>query len=139
MTHLIVDTGFLVALYIRGDTLHQAAVDFVKRNRVPLRTVAPVIVETCFFLDAQGKGALLNWVANGGLAVVDIPVDSYPELAAYIRNYADQDIDFADSALVWLASQTGQRRVLTVDESDFSVYRLTNGQAFELIRWYESH
>lgn len=52
MTQLLVDTGFLVALYIRGDTLHQPAVDYLKRNRQPLRTVAAVVVETCFFLDS---------------------------------------------------------------------------------------
>jgi predicted nucleic acid-binding protein len=139
VNHLLVDTGFLVALYIRGDSLHRPAVDFLKRNRSPLRTVAPVIVETCFFLDAQGKAALLNWVANGGLEVADIPLDSYPNLAAYICKYADRDIDFADAALVWLATQTGQRRILTVDENDFQVYRLKTGHAFELIRWYDSH
>ena len=83
VVHLLVDTGFLVALYIRADPLHHAALDFLKRNRSPLLTVAPVIVETCFFLDAKGKTALLGWVTNGGLAVVDIPVKSYPLLADY--------------------------------------------------------
>jgi hypothetical protein len=55
VTQLLVDTGFLVALYIRGDTLHQPAVDYLKRNRQPLRTVAAVIVETCFFLDSASS------------------------------------------------------------------------------------
>ncbi len=139
MTQLLVDTGFLVALYIRGDTLHQPAVDYLKRNRQPLRTVAAVIVETCFFLDARGKAALLNWVAQGGLAVNDIPLASYPTLAGYIRKYADQDIDLADAALVWLADHAGQRSILTVDEQDFQVYRLANGHAFDLVRWYDRH
>lgn len=139
MTRLLVDTGFLVALYIRGDSLHQAAVDFLKRNRSRLDTVAPVIVETCFFLDAEGKSALLGWVAKGGLAVADIPTDSYPMLADYIRKYADRNIDFADAALVWLANRAGQRHILTVDETDFQIYRLSSGRAFELVRWYESH
>jgi hypothetical protein len=97
-----------------------------------------VIVETCFFLDAKGKGALLDWVAKRGLKVVDIPIDGYPLLAYYIKKYADQDIDFADAALVWLANQIDQRTILTVDETDFRVYRLASGQAFELIRWYDS-
>ncbi|MCF7996700.1 MAG: hypothetical protein K9L88_17970 [Chromatiaceae bacterium] len=139
MTHLLVDTGFLVALYIRGDALHQAAIDFLRQNPLPLTTVAPVVVETCFFLDACGKRALLNWIANGGLTVADIPIDHYPDLADYIHKYADQDIDLADAALVWLANQTGHRSVLTVDESDFQVYRLAKGHAFDLIRWYERH
>lgn len=139
VTPLLVDTGFLVALYIRGDNLHHAAVSYLRQNQAPLRTAAPVIVETCFFLDASGKTALLSWIAQGGLAVADIPVSCYPNLAAYIQKYADQDIDFVDAALVWLASQTGQRSILTVDESDFLIYRLQGGHTFDLIRWYERH
>ena len=73
------------------------------------------------------------------MAVADIPVISYPDLANYIKKYADQDIDFTDAALVWLANQTGQRSILTVDEKDFQVYRLKGGHQFELIRWYERH
>ena len=139
MIRLLVDTGFLIALYIRGDTLHQAALAYLRQNLLPLQTASPVIVETCFFLDALGKAALLNWIVHGGMAVADIPVISYPDLANYIKKYADQDIDFTDAALVWLANQTGQRSILTVDEKDFQVYRLKGGHQFELIRWYERH
>jgi len=69
------------------------------------------------------------------LVVVEVPVQSYPDLAANIRKYADQDIDFADASLVWLADQTGLRRILTVDVADFSTLRLKNGKRFELIDW----
>lgn len=136
MRRLIVDTGFLVALYIRADSLHPAAITYLQRNRLPLQTVSPVVVETCFFLDAAGKVALLDWIAHGGLTVEDIPVSSYLDIATYIQKYADQDIDFADAALVWLANQTGEKQILTVDEGDFRIYRLKNGQVFELVPWY---
>ena len=42
MARLIVDTGFLVALYIRGDSLHQAAVGFLQRQSAALITVPAV-------------------------------------------------------------------------------------------------
>jgi len=64
-----------------------------------------------------------------------VPVQSYPDLAANIQKYADRDIDFADASLVWLADQTGLRRILTVDVADFSTLRLKNGKRFELIDW----
>jgi predicted nucleic acid-binding protein len=75
---LLVDIGFLVALYIRGDTLHDDAVAYLRGNRAALLTVAPVIVET--------------WV--------------------------------------WLANARGVRRILTVDETDFSLFRLKHGKTF---------
>jgi predicted nucleic acid-binding protein len=56
---LIVDTGFLVALYIRRDKLHPYAVNFLQQNQKPLITAAPAIVESCYFLDAKAKIALL--------------------------------------------------------------------------------
>lgn len=137
MRQLLVDTGFLVALYVRRDALHHCALAWLQQNRLPLQTVAPVIFETCFFLDAPGKAALLNWVAKGGVAVVEIPVSNYPELAAYIQKYADQQVDFADAALVWLANRIGEKAILTVDKHDFQTYRLKDGHSFELVQWYK--
>jgi predicted nucleic acid-binding protein len=78
---LIVDTGFLVALYIRRDKLHPYAVKFLQQNQQPLITAAPVIVESCYFLDAKAKIALLDWVLRGGLSVIDVPVAAYEEIA----------------------------------------------------------
>jgi len=100
-----------------------------------LLTVAPVIVETCFFFDGKAKLELLEWVHIGGIAVAEVPVPAYPDVAAIIRKYGDRRVDFADAALVWLAGKTGLRRVLTVDERDFEVYRLKGGKRFEMIPW----
>jgi hypothetical protein len=133
---LIVDTGFLVALYIRGDALHESAVEFLRREAEILITVPAVVVESCFFLDAPGKRELLNWIGRGGVEIHEVPVSAYSEIARYIDKYADQDIDFADAALVWLANQVGERAVLTVDATDFSVYRLKGNRRFELVPWY---
>ena len=44
-------------------------------------------------------------------------------------------MDLADAALVWLAGESGLRRILTVDERDFGVYRLKGGKRFEVIPW----
>lgn len=135
----LVDTGFLVALYVCGDALHRAALAWLRQNRLPLQTVVPVIVETCFFLDAPGKIALLNWIAKGGLHVVEISLNHYQEIAAYIQKYMDQDIDFADAALIWLANQTNESSILTVDKKDFQIYRIKGNYPFELIPWYQGN
>jgi hypothetical protein len=80
---LIVDTGFLVALYVQRDTLHSFALAYLKANRRPLQTVLPVIVEACFFLDPNGKFELLKWIGKGGVEVIDMPIESYEEIAGY--------------------------------------------------------
>ena len=94
-----------------------------------------MVVETCFFLDADGKGRLLEWARRGALAVAEVPVAAYDDIRTIIRKYADRDIDFADATLVWLAGQSGIREVLTVDRTDFGVYRLKGGKRFDLVKW----
>jgi uncharacterized protein len=135
VTRILADTGFLVALFHPSDRLAPAARGYLRKHRHPLATVAAAIVETCFFLSVAEKTDLLGWARSGGIAVVETPVDSYPELAAVIERYSDRDIDFADAALVWLANSIGQNRILTVDDRDFSAYRLKQGRRFELVKW----
>ena len=136
MDRLLVDTGFLVACGRKNDPLHEHADLFLKRFRGDLVTAAPIIAETCFFLDARTKQCLLNWAHEGSLAVVDVPVAAYPELSLTIGKYANRKIDLADAALVWLSEESGLHRILTTDRAYFSAFRLKGGKRFELIDWF---
>jgi predicted nucleic acid-binding protein len=134
LERLIADAGFFIALGRSADPLHGGALGFANRFKGQLVTASPILVEACHPLSPRAR---LDLLASVGwrLAVVEVPVRSYPDLAATIEKYADHDVDFADASLVWLAEQTGLRRILTVDVSDFSAFRLKNGKRFELIDW----
>ena len=136
MTAVIVDSGFLVSLFRPAERLRAPAREFLRNHRRPLVTVAPVIVETCFFLDPDGKARLLEWIHRGAVAVAEVPTSAYADICTLIRKYADHDIDFADAAIVWLAGTTGCRQILTVDTRDFSVFRMAKGKRFELVKWF---
>ncbi|HEX9673251.1 MAG TPA: hypothetical protein VGA12_07435 [Burkholderiales bacterium] len=41
-----------------------------------------------------------------------------------------------DAALVWLAEESGLRRILTVDRSDFSLFRLKGAKRFDVLDWF---
>ena len=135
MTGTLVDTGFLVALFSRRDRLRRAARNHLQAHTYPLATIGPVIVETSFFLNARSKAGLLEWVLRGGLAVAELPLEAYREIKTIVLKYADRDIDFTDAALIWFAGVSGCRGILTVDERDFSVYRLKGNKRFEVIEW----
>ncbi len=137
MTGVIVDTGFLVALFRPAERLRAPAREFLRNNRHPLLTVAPVIVETCHFLGPDGKARLLEWIQRGAVAVAEVPTSAYTDIRIPIRKYANRNIDFTDAAIVWLAEQTGCRSILTVDIRDFSVFRLRKGKRFELVKWFD--
>lgn len=135
MKPVIVDTGFLVCLFLRDDLRREAAKRYLIGHKHALVTVAPVVVETCFFLRPAVRIDLLTWIRRGAMSVADVPVDAYPAIERTLHKYADRDIDFADAALIWLANESGARHILTTDRSDFSTFGLKGGKRFELIAW----
>jgi predicted nucleic acid-binding protein len=136
VTKVLVDTGFLVALFDPADLLAAPAANYLKGHKHSLATTTAVVVEACFFLSPGGKADLLAWLRRGAVAVLDVPVAAYMQLETTLRKYSDQEIDFADAALVWLAGEMGTTRVLTVDRTDFEVFRVKGSKRFEVIDWY---
>jgi predicted nucleic acid-binding protein len=137
VTGILVDTGFLVALFSPREKLRPVAREFLRDDRRPLLTAAPVIVETCHFLGPREKGGLLEWIQRGAMAVVEVPTSAYGDIRALILKHENLDIDFADAAIVWLAEKADCRSILTVDVRDFSAFRLARGRRFELVKWME--
>jgi uncharacterized protein len=136
--HVLVDTGFLVALGRARDPFHDAAKAYLERRTMPLATVTAVVVEACHFLRLDSRRSLLEWLATDGPVVIEVPPQAYPGLSATMERYKERDIDFADAALVWLAEQTGHRSILTLDEADFRQFRLKGRGRFDLIEWREA-
>jgi len=134
LDRLLADTGFFVAAGRRSDPHYAGARAFSERFSGQLVTTSAVIVEVCHFVTPGARISLFNSVGPR-LAVIEVPVPSYPDLAATIGKYADREVDFADASLVWLAERSGLRQILTVDVSDFSTFRLGNGKRFELVDW----
>ena len=132
---LVADSGFIVALFGPRETRHKSAVEFVANNTAPLITVQGVMVESCFFLSAKGRRALLEWVARGALDILDVPAQAYATISAIMNRYKNLDPGFVDCALVRLAGETNCRRILTIDERDFGTYRVKSNKRFELIEW----
>ena len=132
---VLVDSGFLVALGVRRDPRHEAAVAWLAANKATLLIPAPVIVETCFFLSAAAKAHLLSWARRSPASVLEVPAEAYPGIARTLDKYADLDPDFTDAALVWAAQDSGCRRILTVDRTDFEIYRLKGNKRFDVLPW----
>lgn len=135
MERILVDTGFFVALGRASDARHDAAKAYLESCTLRLATVSAVVVETCHFLRVEARRKFLEWMANDGPAVIEVPAAAYPELSRTMERYKERDIDFADAALLWLAEQTGHRAILTVDETDFRRFRLKGGGRFEVVQW----
>lgn len=70
----------------------------------------------------------MRWVAAGSLRLPDIPPLGLETMATAVEKYSDLPMDFADASLLWLAGATGVTDVLTLDETDFGIYRLPDGK-----------
>ena len=137
MARALVDTGAVVALVNRDDRYHGAAADWFQRFRGELLTTEAVITETAYVLatSAAHQRAALLWFQRARAAkLLRIePVADHGELARIITQYADLPCDYADASLIALAERTGVTAIATIDQRDFSVYRLRGRKRFQLL------
>ena len=137
MARALVDTGAVVALVNRADRHHAAAVEWFKRFRGQLLTTEAVVTETAYVLAASPAHlrAALLWFERAraaGLLLVE-PVSNYAALSRIIAQYASLPCDYADASLIALAERTGVTAIATVDQRDFSVYRLRGRRRFRIV------
>lgn len=132
---LIADSGFLIALFDAREPHHAAAKAYLQRAPQPLLTVEAVLVEVTFFLRGAQRRAFLNAVAAGALPVLSSDVSTHRRVAELSIKYDDMAPDYADLALIWLAESCELHAILTLDEHDFSRYRIKGRKSFDLVKW----
>ncbi len=129
---VLLDTGVLVALQVRRDPFHASARQWLAGFQGQLHTVEAVLTETAFFVPSAARAGLAELAAYGTLQVHAPDAAGYQRMAGLMRKFVDQDPDWADVALIWLAEQLGTPRIATLDVADFSVYRINGRRRFEL-------
>ena len=137
MARALVDTGAVVALFNSADRHHAAAVDWFQRFRGQFLTTEAVVTETAYVLaasPAHQRAALLWFERARAAALLKVePVADYAVLARIIAQYASLPCDYADASLIALAERTGVTAIATIDQRDFSVYRLRGRKRFKIL------
>lgn len=135
----IVDASAMVALFGRDQPrkVHYAQL-FAQAatERWMLASTWPCITEASHLLGLPQRYACLRWVAAGGLTVYPFDQEALEGMVEFMRQYTESprtEMDLADASLVWLASDTGVNRIMTLDVRDFSRYRLPDGRSFEIL------
>ena len=126
----LVDAGPLIGAIDRKDRRHTISARFFDGFAGRLLTTWPVVTEPCHMISDRSAVAFMRSIARGGIEVRDIPREALSGMADLMERYADLPMDLADASLVWLADETGVRDIVTFDEGDFSVYRLSDGKRF---------
>jgi len=131
---ILVDTGPLVAVIDADDAYHHRCVQALKQIREPLFTVWPVMTEAMHLVGSlAAQERLWDVLEEERLKLLPLETDDMPRMRALMKKYADLPMDLADAALVRVAERDGLHTVLTIDRSDFSVYRLQDGKKFRLL------
>ena len=124
---LLVDTGFLVALLNRRDSLHLWAKTQAPSHAPPWLTCEAVLSEAFHLLGAPGAPGLSALLRrNALLPAFNIASDLDPVLKL-MQKYADLPMSLADACLVQMTETLPDPLLLTTD-SDFRIYRRRNRQ-----------
>ena len=132
---VLLDTGPLVACLSRRDAGHQCCLKQLRRLKKPPVTCWPVLTEAVWLLCTipQAVQTLFTMVNAREIRIASFGEEASDYLASFLERYHSLHTDLADAALVFLAEREAIDTVFTLDRKDFSIYRLTNGKALQII------
>ena len=133
----LVDSGAIVALINREDRFHPQSIAWFRSFRGRMLTTEAVVTETAYVLAAspEHQRAALLWVQRAREAAMleVVPMEDHAALVRIMSKYADLPCDYADASLIWLAEKTGALQIATIDQGDFSVYRVRGRRRFRIL------
>lgn len=129
----ICDTGPLVAYLNRNDPHHAWAVAVMKQVRPPMLVCEPVLTEVVYFLreDDVETGPLFELLEREALRLAFSISAHWPRIRTLMARY--QQMDLADASVVVMTELHTRSQVVTIDRTDFSVYRRNDRQVIDFI------
>jgi uncharacterized protein len=132
---VLVDAGPLVAILSKRDQYHRVCISAAVNVRGPFYTSWPVIAEAAYLLRSRAEkiDKLLTRIRDGKLRLLQLDASDVDGISAILSQYADQDFDFADATLMYLAERERIETVFTVDYRHFSLFRTSQGKSLSLV------
>lgn len=127
----IADTGLIVAFGNRGDKYHNWALDMARRITEPLLTCEAVLAEASFHLGSNSY--VLSLVEDGMLRIAFDCGRHIEKLKELAQRYEDRSPDLADLCLIRMSELYPKHPVITIDETDFRVYRRNKREVIPLL------
>ena len=127
----IADTGFVVAFLNRRDRHHAWADEIGMQVSEPLLTCDAVLAETVFQVGSVAE--VLGLVQEGFLQLAFDLRGNFNEVLDLAERYQDRHPDLADLCLIRMSELHDDLPVLTVDESDFRIYRRNRREVIPLV------
>jgi uncharacterized protein len=131
----VIDTGAILAILDKANPWHSACVATVQQLRLPLLTSEAVMAEVFHMVGGSPFRIEETWrfIRSGAVVLTSIQHSELSAIHVLMSRYADLPMDFADATLVYLAARESLETVVTVDQTDFSVYRLAGKRRFRVL------
>jgi len=131
---VIIDTGFIYALYCKRDLNHLKAKEAaVRYNNLEWVTSCFAFHEMFWLLSESNPIQIFEAEITDIFQVVDFERGHLTEIEKIVKKYSDRQIDLADASLVFLAERLGHGNILSTDVNDFSVYRWGRTNSFNML------
>lgn len=133
---ILCDASPLVALVNKADPDHRSCLNVLPNLTGKLVTTYPCFTEAMYLLGRYGgwsaQQQLWEYIADDILEILPQGKAELVRMNTLMEQYRDRPMDLTDASLVVAAETLNQTLVFTLD-SDFYVYRLKDGQSFEVI------
>jgi predicted nucleic acid-binding protein len=129
----ICDTGPLVGYLNRNDPHHEWAVAQMRQVRAPMLVCEPVLTEVVYFLREDGLTVdpLFQLIERQAIRLAFDLSAHWPRMRTLMSRY--RQMDLADASVVVMTELHARSQVLTIDRTDFSVYRRNDRQVIDFI------
>jgi len=126
---ILVDAGPLVALFDPRDAAHRDCRLRLGSFTEGMATTLPALTEAFHLLGSGGREAddLRAFVVSQAVAVHRPSDAEIARAFELMEAYRDQRMDFADASIVAAAETLRTRKIFTLDDRDFTVYRIRRG------------
>ena len=127
----ILDAGPLIAALNRQDEYHQWACDTLERLGPPFYSCPEVMAEAAALTGRPG--AIVEMIQSKEIILAFDLADQAAGVLALLKKYGDREMDLADACIVRMTELMRDCRVVTLDRTDFSVYRRNGRELISLI------
>jgi uncharacterized protein len=131
----LIDTGAILAILDKSDRWHGPCRAALGQLRFPLLATEAVLAELFHMVGDSPSRKEVTWqfVRSGSLLLASIQHSELHHIHALMSRYADRPMDLADATLVYLAARDPIETILTVAQTDFSVYRIAGRRRFRIL------
>ena len=135
-TPAVADTGFVVALLNRSDTMHTSVTTvYTKQKQILLPQT--VLAEVAYLVGRNADLAtvviFLKGLSASRFALIALIDKDVMRVAEILDEYADSRIDFVDASVMAIAERYGNKKILTLDQRDFRLFRPKHCDSFEIL------